>query len=50
MENELFKNLKVLDISRNRISDINILTKVKFTELKELDLGQNEIDIKARKS
>ena len=38
-----FKELKVLNLSNNKISDINILEKVNFKELKELYLNGNEI-------
>jgi len=31
-----FNKLKILDLSHNKISDINILEKVNFKELKEL--------------
>ena len=42
-----FNNLEVLDLSYNKISDINILEKVKFKELKKLYLYYNNIsDIK----
>ena len=38
-----FKNLEKLDISDNKISDINILEYLNFKELKELNLSYNEI-------
>ena len=38
-----FKNLKYLDLSYNKISDINILEKVNFNKLEELNLKDNEI-------
>ena len=38
-----FKELKELDLSGNKISDINILEKVYFKELKILDLRYNKI-------
>ena len=40
--------MEVLDLSENNISDINILEKVNFKELKELYLGHNNFisDIK----
>ena len=38
-----FKELNKLDLSYNKISDINILGKVNFKELKELYLYDNEI-------
>ena len=38
-----FKGLNELNLSGNKISDINILEKVKFKELKELYLGSNNI-------
>ena len=41
------QNLKILDLSANGISDINILDKVNFPELKVLKLCVNKIsDIK----
>ena len=39
-----FKELKVLNLSVNEISDINILEKVNFKELNYLDLSYNEIN------
>ena len=36
--------MEELDLSYNEISDINILEKVNFKELKELDLRYNKID------
>ena len=38
-----FKELKELDLSKNKISDIMILEKVKFEKLEKLDLSKNEI-------
>jgi Leucine-rich repeat (LRR) protein len=38
-----FKELKELDLSYNKISDISVLEKVNFKELKELYLSSNEI-------
>ena len=38
-----FNELKVLNLSGNKISDINILKKVDYKELKELDLRYNKI-------
>ena len=41
------KNLEKLNLSCNKISNIDILEKINFKELKELDLSYNEIsDIK----
>ena len=38
-----FKELKGLYLRANKISDINILEKVKFEKLQLLDLSGNEI-------
>ena len=38
-----FKELKVLNLSENNISDIKVLEKVKFNKLEKLDLGGNKI-------
>ena len=39
-----FKELKELNLSDNKISDIKVLEKVKFEKLEKLDLSWNEID------
>ena len=36
MEKVIFENLEKFDLSRNQISDIEVLEKVNFKELKEL--------------
>ena len=47
LKNIEFKELKVLNLSYNYISDIKVLENVNFKELKELHLSYNEIsDIK----
>ncbi len=38
-----FKELKVLNLNYNKISDIKSLTDVKLDKLEELDLSNNEI-------
>ena len=38
-----FKELKILNLTNNKISDINILEKVDFKKLKELNLSYNKI-------
>ena len=38
-----FNELNILNLSKNIISDINILKKVNFKKLKELDLSENKI-------
>ena len=38
-----FKKLKTLDLSDNKISDINVLEKINFGELVALDLSNNSI-------
>ena len=37
--------MKELDLSDNYLSDINILDKVNFKELEELDLSDNKFSI-----
>ena len=53
-ENVIFKELtrlKVLNLENNKISDINVLDKVKFDKLEILNLGWNQIsDINALKN
>ena len=39
-----FKELKILNLDHNIISDISILEKVNFKELKELYLRYNKIN------
>ena len=47
LENMVHNHLEILDLSKNRITDISVLEKVKFNELKELYLSGNNIsDIK----
>ena len=46
MEKVDFKNLNKLDLSWNKISNINIFKKVDFKELNDLCLGDNEINEK----
>ena len=43
LENVTFKELKVLDLSSNNISNVNFLEKVKFEKLEILNLRWNEI-------
>ena len=43
LEKVNFNNLKILDLYKNDIVDINILEKVKFEKLKKLQLGGNKI-------
>ena len=38
-----FKKLEILDLSGNKISNINILEKVNFKELKKLNLSYTEV-------
>ena len=38
LANVKFEKLELLDLSYNKISDIDILEKVNFKELKQLDL------------
>ena len=38
-----FKELKVLKLSENTISDISVLEKVRFEKLEKLDLRRNNI-------
>ena len=45
--NNIFKNIKILNLTNNNISDINILEKIKFEKLEKLYLDNNKIsDIK----
>ncbi len=44
LKNLNFKELEILNLSFNQISDIKVLEKVNFKELKELDLRYNNID------
>ena len=42
-----FQNMEILDLSQNKISNINVLESVRFKGLKQLYLGYNDIsDIK----
>ena len=45
LEKESLKELEKLNLSHNKIFNIDILAKVNFKELKELDLSYNEISI-----
>ena len=45
LEKENLKQLEKLNLSHNKIFNIDILAKVNFKELKELDLSYNEISI-----
>jgi len=43
LEKVKFEKLEVLSLTENKISDINILEKVNFKELKKLFLDKNNI-------
>ena len=43
LENVNLKELKELDLSNNKISDIKVLEKVKFDKLEILDISNNKI-------
>ena len=43
LESVIFNNLKELDLSNNKISDIKVLEKLKFDKLEKLDLSSNKI-------
>ena len=43
LENVTFKELKLLDLSSNNISNVNFLEKVKIEKLEILNLRCNEI-------
>ena len=44
LKNINFKELKELNLSGNKISDIKVLEKIDFKQLQTLDLSGNEID------
>ena len=41
--NNIFKNIRSLNLTNNNISDINILEKIKFEKLEKLYLDNNKI-------